>query len=269
MKGNKKKRKEIDLFLKNKSRRGQITIFVILAICIVIVLFLLFTKKTDFVTIFAKESPTNEIEKCIQEVSREGIEILSSQGGSIETQNFFLYNGSNVSYTCYTNQYYVPCVMQKPMLKESVEKELGTYIEKRAIDCVANIKQIYESKGYNVIIRETPKVKVELVPNNVRVISTLDMELSKETNQVFKQIKIDIGSDLYDFIIVASSISNWEARYGDSETMNFMYFNPNLKVEKKTRSEGTKIYILTNRNSLNKFLFATRSFARPPGVTGN
>jgi hypothetical protein len=269
MKGNKKKRREIDLFLKNKSKRGQITIFVILAICIVIVIFLLFTKKTDFVTIFAKESPTNDIEKCIQGVAKQGVEILSSQGGSIDSQNFYLYNGSNVSYICYTNQYYIPCVMQKPMLKESVEKELSSYVEKKSADCLANVKQIYESKGYNVILRENPKVKVELVPNNIKITSNLDLELSKETNQVFKQIRTDMSSDLYDFVIIASSISNWEARYGDSETMNFMYFNPNLKVEKKIRSEGTKIYILTNRNSLNKFSFATRSFARPPGVTGN
>ncbi len=252
-----------------KSNRSQITVFIILAICIVIVLFLLFTKKSDFVTIFAKESPSLEMEKCIKGVAKEGVDILSLQGGSLNPKNFYLYNGSSVSYVCYTNQYYVPCVMQKPMLKESIEEELSAYIKQKSTECLAKIKQVYESKGYGVSMNEAPDIRVELIPNNVKIIADVNLELSKDTTQVFKKIKVDTQSDSYDFVMITSSIANFEARYGDSETMNYMYFNPDLKVEKKTRSDGTRIYILTNRKSLDKFLFATRSFARPSGVTGN
>jgi len=306
MKGNKKKSKKVDLFLKNKSKksnsqsdlllmpklmpasnrstrffnqpfdfifpnskRSQVTVFIILAICIVIVLFLMFTKKSDFITIFAKESPSLEMEKCIQGVAKESIETLSAQGGSLTPENFYLYNGSNIAYICYTNQYYVPCVMQNPMLKEAIQEELRNDISQKSAECLANIKQTYEAKGYAVSMSQSPKIKVELIPNNVKIIAEINLELSKDVTQVFKQVRVDIGSDLYDFVMITSSIVNWEARYGDSETMNYMYFNPDLKVEKKTRSDGTKIYILTNRNSLDKFLFATRSFVIPSGVTGN
>jgi hypothetical protein len=229
----------------------------------------LFTKKSDFVTIFAKESPSLQMEKCIRDSAKEGIGILSLQGGSINPKNVYLYNGSGISYICYTNQYYVPCVMQKPMLKESIEDELKNYVQQKSVECFGKIKQTYESKGYVIFMSDSPNIKVELIPNNVKVVADVNLEISKETTQVFKQIRADIGSDLYDFVMITNSIANFEARYGDSETMNYMYFNPDLKVEKKTRSDGTKIYILTNRNSLDKFFFATRSFARPSGITGN
>lgn len=262
-----KKRGKIDLILKNKSKKGQITVFVILAICIVIVLFLLFTKKTDFTTIFQKESPFLELEKCLQSSSKEAIEIINLQGGSLNPKNFFMFNGTNISYLCYTNQYYVPCVMQKPMLKEEIETELKNYIEKNSFECFNNVKQTYESKGYSVNMGNLI-VKAELIPNNVKVIANINMQMTKENVQSFPNVKTDVPSNLYDFVIIASSIANWETRYGDSETMNYMYFHPDLKVEKKPQSDGTKIYILTNRNSLDKFMFATRSYVRPAGITG-
>ena len=130
------------------------------------------------------------------------------------------------------------------------------------------VRQSYEQKGYTAYM-DKPNIKVELIPYNVKITGNINLELTKENTQLYKQVKIDVASNLYDFIIIGSSIANWEARYGDSETMNYMYSHPDLKVEKKMRSEGTKIYILTNRNSQDKFMFATRSLVRPPGITGN
>ena len=68
--------------------------------------------------------------------------------------------------------------------------------------------------------------------------------------------------------MIASSISNWEAKYGDSETMNYMIYYPNLKVEKKKQGDGTTIYIITDKESEDKFMFASRSLVLPAGFTG-
>ena len=45
-----------------------------------------------------------------------------------------------------------------------------------------------------------------------------------------------------------------------------MLYYPSIKVEKKKQSEGTTIYILTDRDSSEEFMFAVRSFAIPPGL---
>jgi hypothetical protein len=44
-----------------------------------------------------------------------------------------------------------------------------------------------------------------------------------------------------------------------------MAFYPDVKVEKKKQSDGTKVYIITDRNTGEKLQFATRSLAWPPG----
>jgi hypothetical protein len=41
---------------------------------------------------------------------------------------------------------------------------------------------------------------------------------------------------------------------------------PWLKIEKKKQIEGTKIFILTNRESEEQFFFASRSYTMPPGA---
>ena len=74
-----------------------------------------------------------------------------------------------------------------------------------------------------------------------------------------------MNNNIYELTSIAESILNWEAQYGDVETMTYMSFYKDLKVEKYKQTDGSKIYILTNRNTGDKFQFATRSYAFPAG----
>jgi hypothetical protein len=47
---------------------------------------------------------------------------------------------------------------------------------------------------------------------------------------------------------------------------NIYEYYHDLKVEKKKQIDETSIYILTNRDTGEKFQFASRSYAFPPGV---
>ena len=64
---------------------------------------------------------------------------------------------------------------------------------------------------------------------------------------------------------MANSILNWEATYGKVETTLYMNYYRWLKIEYDLKSDGTTIYILTNRDKGNKFQFASRSVVWPPG----
>ena len=44
-----------------------------------------------------------------------------------------------------------------------------------------------------------------------------------------------------------------------------MTYYHDLKVEKFIEADGSTIYTLTNRDTGNKFMFASRSLAWPPG----
>ena len=250
-----------------KGKKAQITIFVILALAIVIILILLFTGRTNLTAIFTPTSPINQMKKCAQEPINEAVEMLRLQGGSLEPELYYTYEGNKIQYLCYTVENYKKCIMQRPFLKQSVEIELETYITLRVKNCLNSVKSELEKKGYTISMK-TPEISVELVPDNILIDINADLSISKDKTESYKSIKTDVHSNLYDQIMIASSISNWEARYGDSETMNYMFYYPSLKVEKKKQGEGTTIYILTDRASEDKFIFASRSVALPAGLTG-
>ncbi len=250
-----------------KNKRGQVTVFIILAIAIVVVLVLLFLGKDVFTTFLGGKAPVEQIKDCAEDYAKEAVEILSVQGGSIEPEHYYLYEENKVEYLCYTEENYKQCVMQKPLLKQSIEKEIEDYISPKVRGCMASVKAGLEKEGYEVKLGDVD-VYVELVPRNILVNIDSDFSISKEKTESYKSIKTDVPSKLYDLVMIASSILNWEARYGDSETMTYMLYYPSLKVEKKKQGDGTIVYILTDRVSLDKFMFASRSMVIPAGLTG-
>lgn len=249
------------------NKRGQLTVFIILAIAIVVVVILLFTR-TELGLFLTEKPPLEQIKTCAQESVEQAVDVISVQGGSIAPENYYLYQGNKVEYLCYAENYYERCIMQKPLLKQSIENEIEEYIENKVINCVDNIKSSLQGQGYSVTSKQ-PEIVIEIVPNNILIsLEGIDLVIRKDQAESYKSIKTDLDSNYYDLLLTASSILNWEARYGDSETMNYMMYYPALKVEKKEQSDGSTIYILTNRNSLDKFMFASRSGAMPPGLIG-
>jgi hypothetical protein len=81
----------------------------------------------------------------------------------------------------------------------------------------------------------------------------------------YDSIRVVVDSNIYELVSIANSILNWEATYGDSETTTYMNYYHDLKVEKLKQGEGTTVYILSNRDSGEKFQFASRSVVFPPG----
>lgn len=246
-------------------KKAQISIFIILGILILVVLILLFSRDTRFNNIFNTKSPYQEIEECMQNSIREGLNILNSQGGVIEPENYFLYDDKKVDYICYSENDYDKCVMQKPIIINTIKDELVKYSKKGIKNCLDSVKNNLENKGYTVSMKE-PEIEIKIVPDNVLVDMNLNLRIQKDSVESYNHIKTGIKSKIYNFALIASSISQWEARYGDSETLNYMLYYPSLKVEKKKQSEGTTIYILTDRDTDEKFYFASRSIAIPAGL---
>ena len=250
-----------------KKKKSQVTVFIILALAIVVVLILLFIGRDKITSIITGKTPVEQIKECMQEPLQTALDKITVQGGSLDPKNYYLYQGNKIEYLCYTEENYAQCVMQKPLLKQSIEKELETYLQPRAKNCIDAAKSSLQKKGYTVSSKN-PIVKVSLVPGNILVDINTDLTIEKGSTETYKSIKTDLSSRLYELVMVASSILNWEARYGDAETMNYMIYYPSLKVEKKKQDEGATIYILTDRTTSDKFMFAVRSLVIPVGVTG-
>jgi hypothetical protein len=259
---------------KRLNKKGQVTIFIIIAILVVAigVLFYLFYPKIFPGTGTETKNPSTFIQECMQEEIQNTITNLSLQGGSVNPTFYYTYydtkksGTNNVEYLCYTNQDYIyPCVVQRPLLVEHIQSEILNNIKADSITCFNNLKKSYENKGYQVNMIPG-NITVELIPKKVVTTFEYELTLTKGNTEKFQNFKIALDSNLYEFAGIANSIINWETQYGDAEVTTYMNYYHDLKVEKKSQIDETRVYILTDRNSGEKFQFASRSYVFPPGM---
>ena len=251
-------------------KRGQVTIFIIVAVMIVIlaILIYLFFPKIKSGLGFDEKNPSAFLQKCLEADLKEIIKKISLQGGSINPEHYYLYQDNKIEYLCYTSEYYVTCIMQQPMLKEHIENEISVGISEKAQQCLIELEKNYKSNGYQVELKNN-LVEIELLPKRIVTKLNSSLVLTKAGEKTrYDSINFAVTNNLYEMVAIANSILNMEARYGNSETTIYMDYYPDLKVEKFKQTDGATIYILTDRNTENKFQFASRSLAWPPGYGG-
>lgn len=214
---------------------------------------------------FKVESPNAFLQNCLEEDVTNAIETLSLQGGSINPEHYYTYLNNKIEYLCYTNENYERCVMQQPMLKEHVESEIKNSIKNKVDECLDEMKKAFESQGYEIVLRKGD-FDVELLPKRIALSFSSSVSLKKgEEIRNYQSLSFSIKKNIYELISIANSILNSEAAYGDAEITTYMNYYPDLKVEKKKQNDGTTIYILTDKNTQDKFQFASRSIVWPPG----
>ncbi len=249
-----------------RSRKGQVTIFVIIAVLIVagVVLFFLIRPEGDFTRKKATENPTSYIQGCVLPELKETVNKLSQQGGSLEPNPSINYNESEIEYLCYTNQYYEPCVVQQPFLKTHIEEEIEKGIKEDVRNCFNQLKEAYENEGYTVKLKiGTPEYS--LLPKRI-LIDFKGYELSAirgEESQTYRNFKSSLNNNLYEMMGIAQSIVEFEYTYGDASAEAYMDIYHDLKIEKNRLYDGTTIYTLTDRNTGKEFKFASRSMPLP------
>jgi len=250
------------------SKKGQVTIFVIIAIVIVVAAIGIFYVYPKVSSSSSSTSPTGRIQDCLKDEIKDKVEKISLNGGSLNPELYAEFYIDKKKYTleylCYTNEDYKQCVMQQPLLKLHVEKEIKKAINNKVKKCFDNLEKDYKKEGYTVNL-EKGDYRVVVTPKNIEVIFDYDLTLTKGSTNKYNKFVVNFDSNLYRLVNMASEISNWEARYGDADVSGYMTMYYWLKAEKIKQTEGTKIYILTDRESEEKFMFASRSVVLPPG----
>jgi hypothetical protein len=261
-------KKEKRWLRKEKSKRAQLTVFIILALLIVGVIAFLFYPQIKKAII--PKTPSDLVPKeCMEKAVKESLATIMLRGGSFKPELYFRYNDETIDYLCYTSEWYKTCVMQKPFLKQQIESEVNNQVQDKIKKCITGMENKLESKGYSIKKTGTGKANVLIrAPHEIQV--NVDISMSLEKNEEKQTLKNSLfttrfTSGAYEMIMIASSIQNFEARFGDSIPEDFMSFYPNLKVQKLKQSDGTKVYIITNRDTKEILQFATRSLAWPPG----
>lgn len=248
------------------NKNAQVTIFIIIAILIIAaaVLIYLFYPKISTTLGTQEDTPQTYIQSCIEKEITDAITTVSLQGGSINPENYILYNDTKIEYLCYTNQYYQSCLIQQPMLKEYIEAQIKSAISKNATSCFNSLKSSYQKQGYDIDMKNGA-VTVELLPKRVITTFNYSVTATKGDTQKYDSFIVITNNNLYELTSIANSIIQWESTYGNAEVTAYMTYYHDLKVEKNLINSGDKIYVITDRNTGSKFQFASRSQAWPAG----
>lgn len=248
---------------KNIKKKAQVAIFVIVAVAIVAVFLIIFLYPRIQVLV-TEFTPNNYLKSCIEPSVKEGVEILAKQGGYLEPEGFIEYNGEKVKYLCYSSEFQKLCMVQQPALVGHFSKELEKYLEPKTRECIENLKQEYQRRGFEVSAGKS-EASVMLIPKKISVEFLTPISVAKESTQTFEKFDVDIESEMYNLLSIATSIIDFESTYGDSETTLYMQYYPDLKIEKNQLSDGSVIYTVSNVVTKESFTFASRSLAWPPG----
>jgi len=243
-------------------KRGQVTLFIIVAVIIVGVAVAVFLTPRIQVY-FTDVEPNSFLKDCIEQDAREIMNLLAENAGYDSPPSFVEYQGEKFTYLCYTSEFYETCTVQQPLIKRNYELELKKQIEPRARACVEELVEAYESRGYDV--QSTPgELNVSFIPGSLMLDFVSPLTVTKENRQTFQKFSTSINTEMYDLIFTAQSIVASEAVLGNAETLLYLQYYPDLKIEKILR-DGDTIYILENVISEDKFQFATRSLVWPQG----
>ncbi len=249
-------------------KQSQITIFIIIAIIILsgIILFFLLSGNKISILKPSISNPQSYIQKCAEDSAKDAINIILPQGGYITPINYRLYKDNRVSYLCYNKNYYEPCINQAPLYIQDLESEIESYIKPKIKDCFYNLEQEYKDKNYQVN-SEDLDLSVELKPKQVKIIINKKLDLKKgDDKRSYKEFKSVFSSPLYELSSISQEIVNQEAEFCYFENLGFSLLYPKFSVERTDIEGETKIYVVEEKISGKKLIFAVRSCALPAGL---
>lgn len=248
------------------NKRGQIAIFVIVALVIVGAIIAVVTYPRLSNLIAPKEiNPEEYLKTCIEPEVRGVVDLLAKQGGEENPTGFIDYLDVKVKYLCYVSGYYQTCIVQQPLLITQFGNEASRMLTKKANQCARNLITEYERRGYSVS-SSTITSNISMASGKVKIEVFAPITITKEEfSKRFEGFDASINSEMYNLLSIATSIIDYESSYGDSSIEGYLNYYPNLKIEKIKLEDGVKIYKLTNVVTKEMFQFATRSLVWPPG----
>ncbi len=188
------------------NRKGQVTIFIIIAIIIVgvVVGFLLLRGNLGIVKIPASIQPVyNTFLSCLKDKTKTGIDVMESQAGYIQLPEFepgsrympfssqLNFLGNPIPYWYYVSG---SNIQKEQVPSESeMEKELGNFINDRIREC--NYENYYND-GFE-IVQEEPKASVDIKSDNVNVKLNMNMRITRgEDNVLVSNHNVVVKSNL-------------------------------------------------------------------------
>ncbi|MBR9702117.1 hypothetical protein GOV13_04310 [Candidatus Pacearchaeota archaeon] len=182
--------------------RGQVTIFIIIALVIVGVVLLFFVARGNLSTndIPASFEPAyNNLQSCFEEVSNEGAYAITLQGGyyNVPTDSSVVYFTEEVPYYYLDSKNYVPEL-------ETIEEELGDYISKNLDDCLD--LEDFDKQGFE-IDKGKSRISTKINERNIeiKIVSPITIRKGEDSIEL-KDIKLELDYDIKNLYLASKEI---------------------------------------------------------------
>jgi len=245
------------------NRRGQVTIFIIVAIVLVAIVALFFVLRSMAVpkiVHLAEENPEAFMQLCIEDDLNAITHLLTLQGGFYDPKDYVLVGNDNkATYLCKNVGSFKPCINQHPMYFTEVANEVKREISPVIEQCFNDMETGFEEKGMDVVLGDNTIIDVNLAPENVFVNVKRDFSLiQKGEMKNYQEVNLGLRSSLYDLSHVAARIANNEAEFCYFSAIGYMALHPEYLISMRKYSDGTKAYTLTDSQTGDEMNFATR-----------
>lgn len=243
-------------------KKGQITLFVILGIVLIIgvllFVFLSNSQKENSVDKFNKDVTTSStefrpiqtyVENCIHVVGRNAIDLIGSKGGDIEPfsgryvpAKFYddsvgdndgvLLGNTDDSFVPFWIQSTTPVTTDKIKMKldvptiDYVSKQIEDYVDEHLGNCLNNLSD-FEKLGYNLSEMDSPKTEVKILDEEVIIKTEMKTIVSKGKNvQEFKNFLTREPVPLGKFLFRAKQIvyEEYKSQYLENLVMQLIGF---------------------------------------------
>ncbi len=249
------------------SKKGQIAVWVIVALIVIVSIMILFVFQKRIVLEKQDQfSPENYMQECIRENIDAAVNQILPQGGFIEPKNYMLYKGQKVEFLCFNPGYFQPCVMQHPVYFNELQKEINDYVQPKVSSCYDSLQHELEKRKATIVYGPLT-VNSSIAPEKIIMIVNRSATLTREnTVENFDSFSVETRSKLYELAGVAIEIGNQETRYCYFDYLGYMLLYPEIEIDKDVLSEDAKIYSITNRQTEERLDIAIRGCSIPPGL---
>lgn len=226
-------------------KRGQLSIFLILALIMIIVFSLLYSlksmpesqqQKAEIIKSSVSDTITSNIQSCLLNTLNQAVLNLGLQGGFIEKPNkFLIINNSFISFGYYKNSIILNSL-------EGIKSEINNYIEQNLSLCVKENNFIFE-KGSVISKTTINKDNIKIEVNYPISIKQGDrVEVLKEDYNT--ELNVRLGY-IYDFILSVVTKHLKDPR--NIDIVNLL--KSDLSIDIVGYKENTLIYVITDKKS--------------------
>ncbi|MDD5133702.1 MAG: hypothetical protein PHD81_00970 [Candidatus Nanoarchaeia archaeon] len=243
------------------SKRGQITVFMILGFVILIVILLLYflqdnLKETIYGTrpVLDKKltSIKEEMQKCVSDLSNSAINQMGNQGGTLTPTNYILFKGEKISYLCFdfpltdidpsTGKHRVGCENQM-LVRNKMEKELKDYMKGQFNTCfnANNFRSTY----YKLTVGEFD-INVTIEDDVVKYGVTYPVVLERENVKVnFDGLDFTQETSLGEIQNAVNDILEFESLFGEFDNVGYTLLQKSRVEVFRTDLYPDTIYSIT------------------------